>query len=371
MLIPPERADEENQMLERLKGGEAIKHCETVRVTKDRRRLEVSLTISPLNDSQGRVGGVSQIVRDIGELVRARQVLARSREDLERLVTERTAKLQETVAELEHFSYTITHDMRAPLRAMRGLGGILLEECSDCLHPARREYIRRIADSADRMDMLITDALQYSGAIRQHVELEPVDASAILRGILESYPAFQPPHANIHIDSSLPVVLGYTAGLTQCFSNLLGNAVKFVHPGQTPEVRIWAEVNFGEPQGKAQQEPDAQQTTGNFQGPLPPLIDHLSPAVDHVRIWFEDKGIGIEKEYHDKIWQMFQQLNKSYEGTGIGLALVRKVVDRMNGKVGVESEPGKGSRFWVELQRAGGPPLPPPHNDQLARYPLR
>jgi signal transduction histidine kinase len=75
-----------------------------------------------------------------------------------------------------------------------------------------------------------------------------------------------------------------------------------------------------------------------------------------VRIWFEDKGIGIEKQYHDKIWQMFQQLNKDYEGTGIGLALVRKVVDRMGGKVGVESEPGHGSRFWIELKPANGQP---------------
>ena len=75
-----------------------------------------------------------------------------------------------------------------------------------------------------------------------------------------------------------------------------------------------------------------------------------------VRIWFEDKGIGIEAQYHDKIWQMFQQLNKSYEGTGIGLALVSKVVDRMDGRVGVESEPNRGSRFWVELKGVNGQP---------------
>jgi signal transduction histidine kinase len=81
----------------------------------------------------------------------------------------------------------------------------------------------------------------------------------------------------------------------------------------------------------------------------------LNPSV---RIWFEDKGIGIEKQYHDKIWQMFQQLDKAYEGTGIGLALVRKVVDRMGGQVGVESEPGHGSRFWIELKPANGQPHP-------------
>jgi light-regulated signal transduction histidine kinase (bacteriophytochrome) len=168
----------------------------------------------------------------------ARLDLAQANAELEQKVRDRTTKLQETVAELEHFSYTITHDMRAPLRAMYSLGGVLLEECSECLHPTRQEYIRHIVDAAERMDKLITDALQYSGVVRQHFEPEPVDADALLRGILESYPEFQPPHANIHIDTRLPVVLGNQAGLTQCFSNLLANAVKFVHPGQIPEVRV-------------------------------------------------------------------------------------------------------------------------------------
>ena len=184
----------------------------------------------------------------------ARLELAQANAALEQKVRDRTAKLQETVAELEHFSYTITHDMRAPLRAMYSLGGVLLEECSACLEPTRLEYIRQIVDAADRMDKLITDALQYSGVVRQHFEPEPVDADALLRGMLKSYPEFQPPHANIRIDSHLPVVLGNQAGLTQCFSNLLANAVKFVHPGQIPEVRVWAE-SVQSPKSKAQSQP--------------------------------------------------------------------------------------------------------------------
>jgi signal transduction histidine kinase len=293
----------------------------------------------------------------------ARMELDRLNAALEQTVRNRTAKLRETVAELEHFSYTITHDMRAPLRAMRGLGGILLEECSDCLNPTRREYIRRIADSADRMDKLIVDALQYSGVVRQRYRLVPVNAAGLLRELVESYPSFQPPRANIHIDTPLPMVLGSRAGLTQCFSNLLGNAVKFVHPGQIPEIRVWAEsIQSSTPsspkpqtQGSAVGHATRHTPSGSAPSPLGPHLSNLSPLV---RIWFEDKGIGIEKQYHDKIWQMFQQLNKSYQGTGIGLALVRKVVDRMDGKVGVESEPGHGSRFWIELKPANGQPHP-------------
>jgi signal transduction histidine kinase len=179
--------------------------------------------------------------------------------------------------------------------------------------------------------------------------------------MLESYPEFQPPHANIHIDTRLPVVLGNQAGLTQCFSNLLANAVKFVHPGQIPEVRVWAE-SVQSPKSKVQSQPTEAGPVGHatrntqHESALPTLNPQPSTLNPLVRLWFEDKGIGIEKQYHDKIWQMFQQLNKAYEGTGIGLALVRKVVDRMGGRVGVESEPGHGSRFWIELKPANGQP---------------
>jgi signal transduction histidine kinase len=171
-------------------------------------------------------------------------------------------------------------------------------------------------DSAGRMDNLITDTLNYSKIMRQELELGPVDATALLHGMVESYSQFQPPKADIHIKSHIPLILANEAGLTQCFSNLLGNAVKFVHPDRIPRVQVRAE--------------DRGQ---------------------YVRLWFEDNGIGIPKQYHEQIFIMFQRLSKTYEGTGIGLALVRKTVERMKGKIGVESEPGQGSRFWMELER--------------------
>jgi PAS domain S-box-containing protein len=282
---------------------------------------------------EGKVAGAVLVAQDITERKRAEAALREAKEQLalanvglERKVRERTARLQETVAELEDFSYTITHDMRAPLRAMRTFGDIVMEEYGDSLHAGCRDYLRRITESAGRMDRLITDALQYSGVLRQRIPLEPVDTGALLRGILESYPQFQAPRALIHVVNDLPAVLGNKAAMTQCFSNLLGNAVKFVQPGKTPEVRVCAELR-------------------NAEGTI-------RPASGFVRLWFEDNGIGIAREYYGKIWKMFEQLNTSYEGTGIGLALVRKVVLRMGGQVGVESQPGHGSRFWVDLRPA-------------------
>lgn len=246
--------------------------------------------------------------------------LANANETLEQRVRERTTKLQEAVNELEYFSYTITHDMRAPLRAMRGFSQILLEDAFACLHPDHREYLTRIAGAADRMDNLIRDALNYSKIVHEEFDLHPVDVQQLLREIIESYPGFQPPHSRIHIDGPIPPVQGNKAGLIQCFSNLLSNAIKFVAPGTTPEVCIYAEER------------------GN-----------------NVRIWFADNGIGIPRQYHDQIFQMFQQLSKDYEGTGIGLALVQKAAQRMGGSVGLESEPGRGSHFWLEFAKTSVP----------------
>ncbi len=305
-------------------------------------------------------GDIAVLAQDITERKEAQQVLARSRQELERLVARRTAKLREMVAELEQFSYTITHDMRAPLRAMRGLAGLLVEECGGCIHNERLQYIQRIADAAYRMDQLITDALQYSTVVRGKYRLEPVDSDALLREMLDSYPQFQPPHAKVSIQNHLPVVLANRAGLTQCFSNLLGNAVKFVHPGQAPEVLVRGEEVRGNGGEQA-----VETSNVRAQKDASPLVkwhiprqtaaassDTNARSGPVVRIWFEDRGIGIEKEHHDRIWRMFERLNKSYGGTGIGLALVRKAVERMGGHVGLESEPGRGSRFWVELRRA-------------------
>ncbi len=235
--------------------------------------------------------------------------------ELERLVAERTAKLQELVGELEHFSYTITHDMRAPLRAMQGFASMMTETCAECQEQQPKDFLRRIGTAAGRMDALIMDALNYSRTVRQELPLEPVDAGRLLRGMLDTYPELQPSKAQIEIAGDIPLVMGNEAGLTQCFSNLLGNAVKFAKPGQKPAIRIRAE-----------------------------------PREGWVRIWVEDDGIGIAGPLLPRVFDMFSRGHTKYEGTGIGLALVRKVMDRMGGKAGVESEEGKGSRFWLDLK---------------------
>jgi signal transduction histidine kinase len=178
------------------------------------------------------------------------------------------------------------------------------------------------------MDCLIKDALDYSRSVRQELPLEDVDTDRLLWGMLESYPELQASRLHVQVVGRLPVVRGNQAGLTQCLSNLLENAVKFAKPEQVPEIRVWAEVAESPKQG-------AQ-----------------ASAAAWIRIYVEDKGIGIAAGLLPRVFDMFSRGNKKAAGTGIGLALVRKVTQRMGGRVGVESEEGVGSRFWLELQKA-------------------
>ena len=273
LFVPPERADEEIQILERLRRGESVTHYETMRVTKDGRKLDVSLTNSPVKDRHGRFVGSSRIVRDIGELVRARQVLVRSREDLERLVEERTAKLREALADLEHMSYSMIHDMRAPLRTMASFATLVEEKYAASLPPEGLDYFRRIREAANRLDRLVTGALNYNQVVRHDLAVTPVEVGKLLRGMIETYPNVQPAVADINIEFNELVVLGNESLLTQCFGNLLGNAVKFVAPGVKPHIRVWAE-SLQSLKSKVQ----SQQTEEDAVGHVTPSKQHASGA---------------------------------------------------------------------------------------------
>jgi PAS domain S-box-containing protein len=280
----------------------------------------LNVVYMPEGDDRGNVTGWIASILDVTDrkaaeaaLLDAQTKLAQHAADLEKTVAERTARLRETVHELQTLSYSIAHDMRGPLRAMGAFAEILLEE-SSALSPEGQDYCARITKGAARLDGLIQDALNYTKTVLQELPLEPVDLGSLLRGLVDTYPNLHPENAQIEIASDLPTVLGNEALLVQCFANLLGNAVKFVPRGQKPHIRVWADGSEA-----------------------------------HCVISVRDNGIGIAKEHQTRLFGMFQKLDPSYEGTGIGLAIVRKVVERMHGEVGVESDFGSGSRFWVKL----------------------
>jgi signal transduction histidine kinase len=253
------------------------------------------------------------------DLYVAQAALRERAADLERTVELRTAHLRDAVGELEHFSYALTHDMRAPLRAMRSFAELLEEEEAD--PSTRQDYIHRIKIAAERLDQLIADSLHYSKTPRARLPLEPIPLNDLLNDLIASYPNFHPDAVDITV-LPLPAVMGNRAGLTQCFANLLGNAVKFIKPGSRPKIEI-AASEAGAP------------NADNF-----------------VRIWVRDSGVGIAAEALPRIFGLFERATHSHEGTGLGLAIVRKVVGQMEGRVGVVSEEGVGSQFWVELRKA-------------------
>ncbi|MGN6554476.1 MAG: PAS domain-containing protein [Verrucomicrobiota bacterium] len=268
--------------------------------------------------------GLAVFTADITARKNAQQIL-------ERTVDERTAELRETVGELEAFSYSISHDMRAPLRAITSYSEALVEDFGNQLPPAAKSHLNSISSAAVRLDQLITDVLAYSRVSRAERELEPVEIEPLIRELAEQYPSLQSPRAEIRIQTPLPTVLGHRASLAQCLSNLLTNAAKFVQPGVKPVISIRAEPAPAPAQILGQKSPDL-----------------------FVRIWIEDNGIGVPAKDLDRIFRIFERVHppQIYEGTGIGLAIVKKAMERMGGQVGVESTMGQGSRFWIELRKA-------------------
>jgi len=235
-------------------------------------------------------------------------------------VAERTATLRETVAELQAFYYSVSHDMRAPLRAMQSYAQFLVDEYGARLDERGVNYLHQIMRSAVRLDRLIQDVLSYTRILHSTLPMERVDLDRLVRDIVEIFPNGQPIPPEIQIKGPLPLVMGNQALLAQCVSNLLSNGAKFVAPGTTPRLDISAETMK-----------DAS-----------------------ILVWFKDNGIGIATENHGRIFQLFERIPPStqYEGTGLGLNIVRKAAERMGAKVGVESELGKGARFWIHLQKA-------------------
>jgi len=232
----------------------------------------------------------------------------------------RVADLERSNMALDSYAYTVSHELRAPIRAMEGFAKALIEDFGADIDPTAFDYADRIIDSARKMDDAVQEILQYCRVTTSDIAMEQVDLDAVMTEALASIEDQRKARdAVITLDPVMPIVRGSHETLVMVMSNLLSNAIKFVDPEKTPKVSVRAERIDG-----------------------------------HVRIWVEDNGIGISPDHVSKVFEPFERLNggRAFPGTGIGLAIVSAAASRMDGRAGVESEPGVGSRFWIELPRS-------------------
>ena len=307
----------EDLPLQRAARGEEVRDCTFDLTFDDGRIVTLFGSAIPLRNPDGTPRGALSAFVDITRRSRAEEEVRQLARDLERKVEARTADLHEALRELEAFAYTVAHDLRAPIRAMTGFSQVVLDDYGDRLDETGRVFLQRILEGGKRMDVMIRDLLDYSRVARAEVTLEKVDlGSAVQESITDLAPVLEERKAEVEVVEPLPGVMAHPLTLQLALGNLLSNAAKFVSPGTLPRIHIRAEAKG-----------------------------------DQVRLWVEDNGIGIAPEHHERVFGVFERLHSkdAYPGTGIGLAVVRKAMERMGGGAGVESRLGHGSRFFLDF----------------------
>lgn len=281
------------------------------RVRKDGSRFWSSVVVTPIRDEEGALVGFSKITRDVTDRKILLDKIQQHAEELEIRVKER----EQTNAELEAFSYSVSHDLRAPIRAIEGFSDIILEEFADQLSPEVKDYLQQIVISVSRMNQLVRDLLDYSRLSRLELQLAPVNVESVIKEVRNQIDPQLRSTVSVSVDSNLKVK-AHAAVVRQCIFNLINNALKFTKPGTPPKVEIMAFKRGG-----------------------------------FVHIEVKDEGIGIAPQHQQRIFQVFERLHgpDEYPGTGIGLAIVKRGINRMGGSVSLHSELGKGSTFDVQL----------------------
>jgi PAS domain S-box-containing protein len=283
-------------------------------VRTDGEEFPIEASISQLATSKGTYYTV--ILRDVTELRRAERALARASEELELRVKERTAELEAANRELESFSYSVSHDLRGPLRAIDGFSSIVLRDHAAALPADGRRYLGLVREGAQQMARLIDDMLTFAKSARQPIARRTVVLKALVHECLEEFRGEIAERKTEVEVGNLPDCQADPALLKQALVNLLGNALKYTRKQPHAKIEVGCRPDNGEE-----------------------------------AYYVKDNGVGFDMKHADKLFGVFQRLHHDddFEGTGVGLAIVQRVVHRHGGRVWAEAQPGKGATFYFTL----------------------
>jgi PAS domain S-box-containing protein len=318
-LIPADRRGEEKHSLEKIRRGEKVEHFETLRQAKDGRLIDVSVTLSPIKDAGGSVIGVSKVAHNITDRKAVEEQIRRLNVELEQRVAERTGQLQIANQELEAFSHSVSHDLRAPLRHVLGFVEMLQKDAGPALSEKSLRHLATISQAAKRMGNLIDDLLAFSRIGRAELQKAEVDLDRLVHETLGDFPAETKGRAiawNIH---PLPPVRADRALLRMVLVNLISNALKFTAK------RAEAKIEMGCAPG----------------------------GDDETVIFIRDNGAGFDPRYAAKLFGVFQRLHSQaeFEGTGIGLANVQRIIQRHGGRAWAEGVVDGGATFYFSIPK--------------------
>lgn len=278
-------------------------------------------TITPVRLHGGEITHFVGVMQDVSERKRAEAEIRALNDQLEERVRQRTAELESANGELEAFTYSVSHDLRAPLRHINGFLGLLSNTALPALSEQERHYISQVADSAKQMDHLIDHLLLFARMGQAAVRPEQIDLNQLVEQTMAQLETERRDRRIIWKKQHLPIVRADASMLQQVFVNLLSNAIKFTAPRNPAEIEIAT----------------------------------IPGDANEVVVFVRDNGVGFDMRYADKLFGVFQRLHATseFEGTGIGLASVRRIIQRHHGRTWADGKPGAGATFYFSLPAAG------------------